>query len=259
MKNEKIDLLLKFALANASLEDYGHRELGPIHLVKLVYLADLAYAAQKGETFTGIPWEFHHFGPWHGPLFQRLEPVASSLGASTKIIRGKDGDGKRWSLPKDDAANQLLYNELEPQLPFPCVSAIRRAIRAYGDSTYDLLHEVYKTPPMLNASPGAFLDFNLAREEAPQIEPTNEKHISNSERKRRKAKQKSMRERIKAAVEAKKKRAKVTTQPRYDDVFFEGVAWLDDLAGDPISESKGTLEFGDDVWNSDLRTVNELP
>jgi hypothetical protein len=42
MDINKVDLLLKYILAIAGREDYGNREVGPIHLIKYVYLADLA-------------------------------------------------------------------------------------------------------------------------------------------------------------------------------------------------------------------------
>jgi hypothetical protein len=56
MDINKVDLLLKYILAAAGQEDYGNREVGPIHLIKYVYLADLAFAEKhEGETFTGNP------------------------------------------------------------------------------------------------------------------------------------------------------------------------------------------------------------
>jgi len=42
MDIKRVDLLLKYILAAAGQEDPGNREVGPIHLVKYVYLADLA-------------------------------------------------------------------------------------------------------------------------------------------------------------------------------------------------------------------------
>ncbi len=42
MDINKVDLLLKYILAAAGEEDFGNREVGPIHLIKYVYLADLA-------------------------------------------------------------------------------------------------------------------------------------------------------------------------------------------------------------------------
>lgn len=49
MDINKVDLLLKYILTAAGQEDSGHREVGPIHLVKYVYLADLAFAEGHGE------------------------------------------------------------------------------------------------------------------------------------------------------------------------------------------------------------------
>jgi hypothetical protein len=50
----KVDLLLKYILAAAGQEGYGNREVGPIHLIKYVYLVDLAFAERhRGETFAG--------------------------------------------------------------------------------------------------------------------------------------------------------------------------------------------------------------
>jgi hypothetical protein len=42
MDVKKVDLILKYILAAAGQEDFSNREVGPIHLVKYVYLADLA-------------------------------------------------------------------------------------------------------------------------------------------------------------------------------------------------------------------------
>ena len=39
--------------------------LTPLRLVKFLYLADLYYArAHRGETLTGWPWAFVHYGPY---------------------------------------------------------------------------------------------------------------------------------------------------------------------------------------------------
>ena len=56
MKSSKIDLLIQYAVLIAGQEDeYLDRQLGPIHLIKYVYLADLAYAerekGEKGDRF----------------------------------------------------------------------------------------------------------------------------------------------------------------------------------------------------------------
>ena len=54
----KVDLVLQYALLLAGQEDdYFDRQLGPIHLIKYVYLADFAFARRnRGETYTGVDW-----------------------------------------------------------------------------------------------------------------------------------------------------------------------------------------------------------
>ena len=41
MDINKVDQLLKYILAAAGQEDFRNREVGPIHLIKYVYLAGL--------------------------------------------------------------------------------------------------------------------------------------------------------------------------------------------------------------------------
>ena len=35
--------------------------------------------------------------------------------------------------------------------------------------------------------------------------------------------------------------------PRYDNVYYEGIAWLDSLAGEPFSEGEYIVEFSEGV------------
>ncbi len=53
---------------------------------------------------------------------------------------------------------------------------------------------------------------------------------------------KALKEQIQAKLAEKKlmrQQIKLSKPPRYDDVFFEGVKWLDSLAGDHIQEQNG--------------------
>ena len=50
----------------------------------------------------------------------------------------------------------------------------------------------------------------------------------------------------------------VFPKPRYDQVFAEGVAWLDGLEG-PKDEGSGILKFSGEVWKSRARSDQELP
>jgi hypothetical protein len=66
--------LLKYILAAAGQEDPGHRKVGPIHLIKYVYPADLIFA--------------NHFGPWAPEVYSRIEPAITERAkkAKNKII-----------------------------------------------------------------------------------------------------------------------------------------------------------------------------
>src|SRR3989344_442427 len=114
MKQEHIDLLLKYCLALAGEEDWGNRELGPIHLIKYVYLADLAFAERyQGRTFSGVTWKFYNYGPWSLEIYQRIKPIVLATGAEERSISTKyEDDTVRWSL-----CDSHLCKELERQLP----------------------------------------------------------------------------------------------------------------------------------------------
>ena len=92
MDTKRFDLLLKYILAAAGQEDPGHRELGPIHLIKYLYLADLIFAEKHGgETYTGALWRFHHFGPWSPEVYSRIEPVINRSrgpGETDPVVKG---------------------------------------------------------------------------------------------------------------------------------------------------------------------------
>ncbi len=51
----------------------------------------------------------------------------------------------------------------------------------------------------------------------------------------------------------------VEPSPRYDQVFVEGQAWLDRLAGEPIEPETGELLVSDAVWKSDARSNPGIP
>ncbi|MFN8545540.1 MAG: hypothetical protein U0807_15220 [Candidatus Binatia bacterium] len=248
-------------MAVAGQGDSSHRELGPIHLLKYVYLGDLAHAERHGgQTFTGAPWRFHYFGPWAEPVFARIEPAVKALEVRERRFPYNEADreGVRWLL--DDAR---LADRLDDELPLEVASAIKRAIREYGNDTAGLLDYVYRTAPMLNAEPGEMLDFTVAEAPArPLPKPAPAASLSKSARKQQQAAVAALRERVQAKL---RERATARTlaapdpPPRYDAVFAEGQAWLDSLAGPPIEAGEGTVTFADDIWKSRGRRDPGIP
>ena len=141
----------------------------------------------------------------------------------------------------------------------PLISAhIKRDVHTFKNDTPSLLEHVYATKPLLFAAPGDFLDFSIV---AKQNFETLDKPIpaidklSASKRqllkKRSKAAQKRINENF---ISRRKSFVSGRYKPKYDDVYYEGVDWLDSLAGSemPIDEEL-TVVFSDDVWNSEAR------
>lgn len=254
-----IDRVLQFILVTAGQEDdFRDRELGPIHLIKYLYLADLTYAEKNnGETYTSLQWRFYHFGPWSKDAYLRIEPALQKIGAIQKEISSQyEGDFVRWSIQDDQ-----LYRQLAGELPFVITNAIQKYVHQFNRITEDLLHFVYNTWPMLRAKPGELLDFSLPT----HIQTESTYHIENSEmifkersgsqKKKRKRAIEQLKKQFQERLEAKKKKRKITPHPpRYDEVFYEGLETLDSLAGEEIPIIReGTVRFSDDIWKSKAR------
>ncbi|MEX2163196.1 MAG: hypothetical protein WD823_02985 [Sulfuricaulis sp.] len=257
-----VDLLLQYVLLVAGEEDkHIDRELGPIHLIKYVYLADLAYArSNAGKTFTGIDWQFQSFGPWSQAVHERIEPALLAINSDKKTVpsnhEDKD-DGIRWSL-----RDERLLQEREWKLPTDITMHLKRYVHRFGKDTPSLLDHVYSTKPMLSAAPNEHLDFSLAVEAASsaESEPRPLRRDNLSEKKKKK-----LNERMRALTEQHKTRkpkelrlVHPVQHPRYDEIYQAGIAWLDDLAGQPLTPGKKAAEFSDEVWKSATRKGGDV-
>lgn len=248
MDRGRVDALIKFILALAGQQDDENREVGPIHLLKYVYVADLAHAERNaGAIYTGAAWRFHNFGPWTAEVFARIEPVVNEVGAAERRFSRPDSDedGKRWTLDDED-----LLRTVDRTLPIEISGRLRKAVRAYGADTSELLRYVYTTRPMLRAKPGDLLDFTPApRDEAPACAEQPPAKESVSVRRRRTKALEELREQVRQRLAERSRRpAAAVPAPRYDQVFEEGLRWLDGLAGEPITEQAGEIVVDDSVW-----------
>jgi len=258
---ERIDILLKYILTVAGQEDWENRELGPIHLIKYVYLTDLAYAEHtNGKTFTGLPWRFHHFGPWAVESYQRIEPALSEIGAQKKVISHPkyEDDIERWSIQSD-----RLCDTLENKLHFIITGAVQRYVHCFGSDTATLLDFVYKTWPMIRARPGDVLTFNPPKYIKKQVDKEiPAESLTTRQQKKRKAEIESAKKRLREKLDARKRkqRQKVRpTLPRYDEIFYKGVDTLDSLAGKPIESMESTAVFSNTIWTSKARFDPDVP
>jgi len=252
---KRVDQIVQFALARAAHEDdWQQRELGPIHLIKYVYLADLAHAAaHDGETFTGTNWVFFHYGPWSAEVHSRLDPAAAGIQAIIRTFESpkSEKDGKRYSVQSPDA--DRLERDLEKKLPGEVTSAVRRAVASFGSDTSGLLHYVYRTAPMLRAAPNDSLDFALAPAASVAAPPTAAvEPLSRRQEKKMESQLAAAREGMRARLsKSKQVTASKSAPPRYDEIYAEGIKALDELA--EVEPIRGEVEFPGDIWKSGWR------
>ena len=262
----KIDALLQYILACASeLDEYTERELGPIHLIKYVYLADLAYAeAHNGQTFTGLNWQFFRFGPWSLELNNRIPQALEAIGATCTRYPSAftEDDYVRWCIHDSnirDAAGR--------QIGLPLCGFLDRVIGRFANSTPELLDFVYKTPPMLNAAPQEYLNFSPSGWKYHDTRQTK-RHFEKITLTRRQEKKLStwaanvqygVQERLAKLRRAKQQTSARQSQPIIDEVFFQGIAALNCTEGYEIQEGKLTAEFDSNIWKSRVRHDPELP
>ena len=258
----RVDLVLHYSLLEAGEEDgFAERQLGPIHLIKYVYLADLLHSQRKGgETYTGIDWQFNKFGPWSQKVNERIEPALTAINAKEGRYDSQfadDGEFVRWSL-RD---GRLLEKKRE-ELPLVIAGQLKKLIHKFGKDTPALLEHVYRTSPMLKAAPYEALDFtpdeDLQISEAPTETVSFMDSLTPKKRKIFNQKKKLLRERL-----GKNRRSSQLMNPapapRYDEVYEAGMEYLDSLAGEKFSEFKGIAKFDNSVWKSKARNPDELP
>ena len=257
----KVDLVLQYALLVAGGNDERFdRQLGPIHLLKYVYLADLFHAEKnEGATYTGIRWQFYKFGPWSQSVYGRIEPALNLIGADKKSFPSDYEDKEEWF--RWSMSDEELLQEKESLLPPAIKLHLRRDILKFGKDTQSLLHYVYSTKPMLSAAPNELLDFSVAHSPSvkePSPQPLRADNLSSRKKKEFGKRMCELRASHKNRQRKDLKLINPVKNPRYDDVYFKGLAWLDSLAGEPFSEGEYIAEFSEEVWKSSARKGQDV-
>lgn len=260
MDAQKVDLLIRYALGVAALKDPGARELGEIHILKFMYLADLAYAeSNRGQTFTGIPWTFYKFGPWCQPAQARIRPVLASCGAIERTFTSPkfEGEGTRWHL---DQEADTMVEQGEKSLPWVVQRAVKLAVQRFGDDTSDLLHHVYSTRPMLKAAPNDVLEFVAAEKSQQESVADPLPELTARQQKKQAEKVKEIQSALRARLATSRPRLVAPDPPpRYDEIFEAGVRALDTDVGEPLLAEAGELVFDATVWKSRGRSDPGIP
>ncbi|MES0873341.1 hypothetical protein [Sinimarinibacterium thermocellulolyticum] len=260
LDSARADLILQYALLLAGQEDdFFDRQLGPIHLLKYCYLADLIHARyEDGRTFTGASWTFYKFGPWAQDVHARIAPALRMVQADEKVMASDYGDRQDWV--RWWKTDDHLLEARENALPSCIRRELRPLVHRFGKDTPALLDFVYRTAPMLEAAPGQTLDFALEA----RARPVRKADVADTASTLSANRQKKLRERLKtlreqsSARSAGRQKIVKLDQPRYDEVFDQGVAWLEGLAGPVLPEGNLMAEFSDDVWTSSTRKGSDL-
>lgn len=257
----RVDLVLQYALLiSGEQDDNFDRQLGPIHLLKYVYLADLAYAQKhSGLTYTGIRWQFYKFGPWSQMVHDRIEPALHAIGAEKKSFQSTYEERKDWV--RWSVRNAAMLREKGRELHADITVRLRANVREFGKDTTRLLHYVYNTVPMRTAAPHEDLNFAVAEdvsEDNSGASSLRMDKLSNKARKRLRQRLLALRQRRRRVNPDKEVLARSALEPLYDAVYDDGLAWLDSLAGQELSERKIVVEFSDEVWKSDSRKGEDV-
>lgn len=254
MNAEQTDLLIQYALAAAAEEEFPNNSLRAVHLLKYVYLADLAHAARHGQTITGCAWKFFHFGPWCQEVQDRIEPALAAIGAERQEFEtAHDTLGVSFRI-----RNQDVLERLDPRLPLAASRPMRKAIKQFGCDTRGLLAFVYRTGPMLRAAPGDELD--LRRPSAAEVASEEAAETLSARQAKKKAERlRSLREKVQARLASPPSQTRVRLDPApYSSEVIDALATLWQAEAEPEAVT-ASVRIADEVWRSEARSEDDVP
>ena len=224
------------ALLNLA-QERGFEGLTITALTKFIYLADVYYARKNGgETFTGVQWKFHHFGPCSYSLSETIQKKIPNI--QVESDETKD-EGHIFILIKlsDHGCRKTMQ---DTGLGIAITSSLESNLKKFGGNLNPLLEYVYfHTEPMENAMPGDILDFNKC--EAVDFSDFQSMGRGNfSQDKIKKGKQ------LLAALRDKKETRQSLlgkyTPPKYD-IYYNNVHYIFDKTEDISSYHVASLMF----------------
>ena len=155
--NHEILNLIKYIVCYANEHD---TKLTTLRLVKFIYLADVYNARHfGGQTITGFPWAFVHYGPYCREVMVSLDAAVTGGIIARNTYESKFGD-KDYALFSCHGES----DKFKQGIPIAVLSELKEAIKRYGDDTARLLDYVYfDTEPMDGVRKGDLLDFAKVR------------------------------------------------------------------------------------------------
>jgi hypothetical protein len=82
--------------------------------------------------------------------------------------------------------------------------------------------------------------------------------LSEKKKKKLKERMQALREKYKSRKPKELELVQPVKNPRYDEIYEEGIAWLDDLAGQKLTLGEKVAEFSDEVWKSSTRKGGDV-
>lgn len=250
MDLKRVETLLKFILLTNGENSIHERSLCKTNLIKYLYLADLEYAAlNHGETYTGIDWRFLNFGPWSSEAATTIDDVIShEPGIQSHVFKPSGAQQERECYSYSDAPT-LASVELD--LPSAITLKLRSHIHRNKNNLNTLLQDVYNTQPMLCGKPGNTLDFHVVAQENKATYQTAPLSTEAPDKKISKKKLAAARKKVADLFEQRKSRKKEI--PVYDQVYHDGMKWLDSLQAEGVSPGEIQIQIPDEFWDSSFR------
>jgi len=203
--------------------------LSTISLVKYLYLADLYYAEETGgQTLTGLPWIFYHYGPYCTDSFRVIDEAVTHgvINATNYESKYEEGAEYKWYSSVD---------EYEPKIDIPTHVWLSLASNiANFAETRDLMNYVYfETAPMQHAKEKAPLDFSVARKIKPEPPIVMNKLSAKKIRIAHDILSRIRQSRIKNSTISS-----ADLVPVYDEAYYKFTKTLDDECETPIISGK---------------------
>lgn len=88
----------------------------------------------------------------------------------------------------------------------------------------------------------------------------NQDSLSARQKKKLKSKMEILRTKSAERLAARRKKKLVSPliTPRYDNVYYEGLEWLDSLAGEKLPDGNKKVVFSDSIWKSQARSGDDF-
>ncbi|MGF1612142.1 MAG: hypothetical protein ACFCUQ_22305 [Kiloniellales bacterium] len=218
-KAAQIELLIG-AIARRASE--RRCRLTKTRLVKFLYLLDLYFAQSQGETFSGWPWAFVHYGPYCRESTDAIDRATERgiLAAHSYESKFSDEDYRLYG-PGEQLRDDLV-GMVQSALPAYVRSHLFADVHEWCDDTFGLLDFIYfRTGPMKAANPGDLLSFQGETEiDYTQFQPVKMLPLSNT-------KKRTLRERLKS-MKGDLKRISTTSPAPYDSEYANLLVHLDE-------------------------------